>query len=356
MGGGVEFSFASVINEGIKFMMLMSIFVFVPLKKHECDKLFRIIFILTFAASILYLIQCFTGQAILPMSKFQEEEGGVEAIGGVYRFLFTPAFMTVLIPISIFCKKLVPKQLRYISPIVFLSGRFCTLYRTAIATSLLCILLVMFFKGSFTKMFKAAAVLLVIYLVFGNAFSERLAKGNNSTANDISALMRGDFNQARSDVSNGLTLMYRIGWVIERGAYLITSPVELLMGLPMTSDAKFWHRNYDFRFGLRDKETGYIDQANTPDISYGMMMTRYGLIGTFFLLRMCYMMMKRLYMHRGDNELALALFCLLLSGFVGAIAGTSLSDPYAWTNTYFLYIYVMKMIEYDRERIKYSRL
>lgn len=229
-----------VLNAGMPYMIPMCIVMFVPLTDQEFHKIFTALFYITFAATVLYIIQCFTGQAILPMSWIQhEQKRGVQIIAGnIYRFWSTPPFMVEFIPISIFCKKIVPKSLRAISPAVFISGLFCTMYRTRITAAILGILFLMYLSGSLRKNFKSIIVLLVIYLAFGATFSERVTRDNNATFRDLSALMRGDFNITGTKAGGGMTLMYRIGWCIERGVYLVNNPAELLMGLPMTSDKK----------------------------------------------------------------------------------------------------------------------
>ena len=151
---------------------------------------------------------------------------------------------------------------------------------------------------------------------------------------------------AKSDVSNGMTLMYRVGWVLERATYLVDNPIELMMGLTLTYDTAYTSRRYHFLFGLKNPD-GRVEQIYTPDISYGMMLTRYGMIGTFFLLRMLFLMLRRLYKYRHKSELAMALFGFICSQFVAAVASTVLVDPLHFIQIFFLYDYAMRMIAGD---------
>ena len=234
-------SIVSVLNAGLPYMLIMSIVIFLPLTIREYHKLFTALFYITFVASIIYIIQCFLGKALLPMSWIQETQSrGVHLIAGnIYRFWSVPPFMIEFISISIFCKKIVPPALRSISPIVFISGLFCTMYRTHIAAAIMCIVFLMWLTGSLVKNFKSVIVLLIIFALFGATFSARVTRGNNSTMRDISALLSGDFSMAKSNVSNGMTLMYRAGWVLERAVYLVNNPIELMMGLTLTEDKSF---------------------------------------------------------------------------------------------------------------------
>ena len=330
-----------VIKAGIYYIMPLSIVVFVPLSRKQFHKLFTIVFYVTFVATVLYIIQCFIGRAILPLSFGQEE---VKLITDhIYRFWVTPPFMIELIPVSIFCKKIVPPSLRAISPVVFISGLFCTMYRTHIAAMILCIFLLMWLTGSLVKNFKSVVILLIIFAIFGTAFTERVTRGNNATERDISALIAGDFSMAKTNFSNGMTLMYRAGWVLERVVYVLNSPVELCMGLRLTEDFALLSRVYHFKFGLVIDEG--IEQVTTPDIAYGMMVTRYGLIGTFFLLRMIFRVLRRLYRYRHRNELSMVLFGFICAQFVAAVSSTVLVDPQYWVTIFFLYDYSMRMIE-----------
>ena len=340
----------SVMSAGIPYLIPMCIVIFLPLTNREFNKLFTIVFYIAFIATILYIIQCLLGKAILPMSWDQES---VKLIAGpIHRFWAVPPFMGMLIHISIFCKKLVPPAFRAISPVLFMSGLLCTMYRTHIATAFLCIFLLMWLTGSLAKNFKSIIVLLVIFAIFGSTLTERVTRNNNSTMRDISSLLSGDLSMAKSNFSNGMTLMYRAGWVLERAAYLVKSPVELMTGLPLTEDNTYMLRKYNFRFGLKNKN-GEITQATTPDIAYGMMLTRYGLIGTILLLRMIYLLLRRLYWYRHKNELSVVLFSMLFTEFIAAISSVVLVEPTYWVSVFFLYDYAMRMIVGDPpKRIK----
>ena len=341
-------SIVSVLNAGLPFLLISSTVVFLPMTYKEYRKLFNIVFYITFVASIIYIIQCFLGKALLPISWVQEtEKRGVRLVAShIYRFWVTPPFMIEFIPISIFCRKIVPPALRAISPIVFISGLFCTMYRTHIGAAIACIFFLMWLTGSISKNFKSIIILLIVFAIFGSALTERVTRGNNSTERDVAALVSGDFSVARSNVSNGMTLMYRAGWVMERVTYLVKNPVELLMGLPLTNDKAFMNSRYSFKFGLVDDD-GNIEQADTPDIAYGMMLTRYGLIGTFFLFRMIFLLLRRLYKNRHISELSMALFGYLCSQFIAAVSSTNLAEPLGYVSIFFLYDYAMRMIEGD---------
>ena len=120
-----------------------------------------------------------------------------------------------------------------------------------------------------------------------------------------------------------------------------------MMGLTLTEDKVFANRKYKFQFGLKN-EDGNIEQITTPDIAYGMLLTRYGLIGTFFLVRLIYLLMRRLYKYRRKSELSMALFGFLCSQFVAAVSATAFVDPIGWINIFFLYSYAMRMIAGDQ--------
>lgn len=328
---------------GWGYMLFLSIFIFAasPVNEKDFKDILTIIFYITLPCSVLYIIQSLTGKAILPLSWYQKDVPLI--VANIHRFWITPPFMHILIFISIFCKKIIPKSfLSKIAPVVFLAGYFCTMYRTHIFVTLLCIFILMYMNGSIKKFCRAFFVLLVIYMLFAATFTERVAR-NNSTSDDIKAVFAGNFSSTGPQAQGGLTLLYRIAWCLERLDYVGQRPVELLFGLPQTDDSKWLNKRYNFYFGLINRETGLKDQTYTSDIGYGLMITKYGLVGSFLLIRLYLLLLMKLYKYRHSNELALTMFVYWLTRPVSMLAAPGLANPFSWIEFLFFYAYAMKL-------------
>lgn len=339
-----RFPLKESVTTGLRFLLFLSLLVYIPLKGKEYISVFRIVFFITLIASSLYIMQSIIGEQILPSSSELDREVKNSGSGGLYHYLNIPAFAIIFIPISIFCKQLIPQKLRIIAPVIFFSVLFVTLFRTHIISMILCILTIIIIKGKLKKSFAPMLLLLCMSMIFGGIFYERVTEKNDSTG-DVSMVLAGRLDEADYQAKDGMTLLYRFAWIAERLDYMKDRPVELLFGLGMISDKKLQNKYYNFNFGLDDPDTGLKNQVATPDIAWGNMLTRFGLVGSIIVMTMYFSFMKKFWRYRKKSDLCLVLFAYLLSNLLASFSGATISDPLFWQPVFYLIAFANKRIE-----------
>ena len=289
----------------------------------------KILFYLTFAHAVIYILQFATGLPLLGVRASQD------ALTGAYRFLNFPplniffAFLTLFFP-----KYLDPKTPRW-SFIVFFASHLCTLGRaTTIAALGTMVIGVLDPKGlprtQRRGLILAFAGLVIVTLPFYGLIATRLDNGGN-TMDDISGAMSGDVIEmalsGKSAVGGDKTFTYRLAWVVERADYLLNSSTpEAAFGLGFYApkDNTLAYETYHFKIGL-PAEDGHVAQLATPDISYGNILTQFGFLGGILYLLIWSRLFRINYTRRGKSPLARAMALFLLYCFLESFAGTNLS-------------------------------
>ena len=162
-------------------------------------------------------------------------------------------------------------------------------------------------------------------------------------------IMNGNFGKDYESESDA-TMLYRFAWCYERANYLVGKPIgEQIFGMGLCSDSQDWvHKRYNFELGLINKETGLRAQLNTPDISYGNMITRLGFGGMIIYLILCVQITKYFWMNRKKNTLFLLMSVSTIIMFIYSLAGSDLSE----TKSFALMFFIMSL---DRHKIRNNK-
>jgi len=339
-----RFPIKECVTTGLRYLLFLAFLVFIPLKREDYSSIFRFLFYITFITSVIYIVQCIIGTQLLPSSSSFDADDKTAGVGGIYHFLNIPTFTFIFIPISIFCKSLIPDNFRIIAPVVFFSALFVTLFRIHIAAMVICIVVAMLLRKQSKKNVLPLFILVSMILLFGEIFHERTTEQNDS-ASDVSLVLEGRVQEADYQARDGMTLLYRAAWVAERFNYIKERPIELLFGLGMISEEKTQNKYYRFNFGLINEETGLMNQISTPDIAWGNLLTRYGLIGSIFLMSFFFSIMKKFYGRRNIDDLNLALYSYFVYIFLASFSGATISDPVYWQPLFFMFAYANKRCE-----------
>ena len=272
-----NFTFVSVFVQGMRFMLLLSIFIYFTLNRDDVLWIMNALFYITLITSLLYIIQ---GISNLPLLPYDLRRPTSPMFYGIYRYYNIPIYASFFLYISIFANYAIPKKLHTISIYIFMAVTFISLGRTAIFTMFFTIMLISYFQRKVKLYIYLAILMLPLSLVFGSFISDRMDSEGKSN-DDMNAVLKLDYDAAANHSENGLTMIYRLAWVNERIEYLAHRPfVEQLYGLGLPNDEDpDVYRKYNFRYGLHTKE-GLTVQLRTPDIAWGNFVTCYGLLGT----------------------------------------------------------------------------
>ena len=161
------------------------------------------------------------------------------------------------------------------------------------------------------------------------------SRGANS---DIAEIFRGGI-VVRQEGYGDSTMSYRFGWVLERFLHMKNDIVKLLFGLGWYPDNN--NTPYNFILGLKDINGNKV-QLTTPDIAYGNLLSKMGLIGSIAYLSIVTYLIKFFYKNKSIGAIALSAFIVMGAAIVEGLTCSSLSDPNWLVFFLFLFHYVNK--------------
>ena len=112
---------------------------------------------------------------------------------------------------------------------------------------------------------------------------------------------------------------------------------EFLFGLGLVSDSQPWVlQHYSFSIGIINTDTGEAYQLGTPDISYGNLLTKLGMLGGIIYIAFALGLTTFLYRSRKENVLILISSAIMITAFLNSFSGTTLSDPSNFALIFFI--------------------
>lgn len=333
-----EFSWYQILQGGRNLLLLFSLPILIRIKTIELEKIFKILYWITFITSILYILQIITGKTIMPYPF----EPITDASTGLIRLYNYPPLLVLFLALTFIAPQYF-KKLLLTSRIIFFITLICTLGRTYIISSILMILITLYFQGKASKLIKTSIIISLLFIPFYNVISDRFEEGG--TNNDISTITKGGFKNYSSN--EGGTMTFRIAWVYERFDYLMSRPLgEKIFGLGLISDSQpVVNKMYNFHIGLIDEKTGFPVQLSTADIAYGNLLTQMGFLGSTIYLIFIISLTILFYKNRKTNPLTLITAAQLIIIFIGSLSGNELSDPKSLT---FYFIILGTIIRKDK--------
>lgn len=321
------FTFYQILQASRTFFLIASFFIFTRLTPREIDKLIHLLLGVTVITSILYIGQIIVGHPLMPYGGYLMDEST-----GLVRLHNSPVFLSFFLVLSFVSDKYFKGNI-YLYRFLFFAALMCTLGRTFIIVGIFSVILALYLKGGWGKTVKYLMILALFLLPFAGMIGDRFKKGE--TSEDFNTILKGSYGSEYAN--DGGTMTYRLAWVYERWDYLIDRPFsEKLFGLGFISDSQsLCHKMYNFRVGLFNRETQYIEQMTTPDISYGNILSRLGILGGIIYLIFIFQLIKRLFIYRKQSILILIACVLLITTIVISMSGSQLSEPQTFV-VYFL--------------------
>ncbi len=322
-----------ILQGGRSYLLLFSFPILLRATPTEVSKVLRLLFWICLFTSVLYILQVLVVRG--PIMPYPGTPG-IDPATGLVRMHNSPANLIIFLTISFLCPDLLPRKinLNVIKAILFVA-LICNLGRTAIATGILMVLLALLMSGSFKKIAGTIIVIGILILPFVGTISSRFEEGG--TSNDIDQIMKGNFGDNYINEGDA-TMLYRFAWCYERADYLANRPLgEKVFGMGLCSDSQDWvYKHYDFSLGLLNKERRRPYQLQTPDISYGNMITGLGFVGTIIYLVFYFYLTLYFWKRRKCNILFLLMSAYTLILFVIGFAGSNLSEVRTFSLIFFI--------------------
>lgn len=308
-----------ILQGGRSFLLVFSLPILLRVTPKEFRKCFKLLLLVCTITSILYILQIILRQPMMPYGEWE-----VDQATGLPRFYNIPANLQLFLTLSFLKPELFHKRV-WLYRLLFFGALVCTLGRTFIATTILMVLLAMLMQGKLKRIGETITILGIFILPFYSTIEDRFSGGGGTS--DFSNIAQGGFRDYKS-TNDGGTMVYRFAWVYERWDYMTQQPKsELLLGLGFVSESQSWvYTKYHFMLGLPNEETGLTTQLSTPDISYGNLLTKLGLLGGIVYLAFAISLTIFLFKKRKENIYILIGAAQMIVAFLNSFAGSTLSD------------------------------
>ena len=307
----IGLSFSEILRTCRYLFFWVAYFVFRNLTKEQLQGLFKVLFIVTVIASVLYLFQNVIGKNILVKTfDYKTSFLGIP----MRRFYNQPSMIHFFVIIGCFCNPYsgIAKRVTNIILITALLGAF---HRSVLGC--FCITLIVGYIINLPRLQKIkVAVIAGVFIFIAAGFIAPKLVGSR-TVKDLSTVASGDIANVEINVEelSDATFTFRIAHLLERNEYILENPKSMIWGAGLIpEDSKKVDTMFDFKIGLIEELTGNTIQINSSDISYSVMILRLGYLGTFLNLLLFIYLMVFFYRHK-DNKYGYASFLYFVFAF-----------------------------------------
>lgn len=289
--------------------VILAYFFLRRLAPQQCYQVFLLLQKITFITSFIYILQIVVGHPILPNAG----ESRIDTTTGLIRLYNFPPLLTFFLLSSFIYPQSIKRKQLFLYRSTFFLATLCTLGRTYIITNLFIVILGLYLKGGLKKSIKNILLLGIFFLPLSKVIISRFEKGD--TSEDISYVLQTNPEELQYFTTGG-TMTYRFAWFLERYYYLIERPFsELFFGLGFISDSQPQiMRMYQFKVGATG-EVGSAGLVSTPDISWGNLLTQWGM-GGMILITIFWIRLAIFFYKRKSNALLLVAFITIVGYFI----------------------------------------
>lgn len=310
----------------------------------EFKKIFNLLLNITLFLNILFIIQCFTGTAILH-SYFSTQN--VNEFG-IARFYNKPIFSTFFFYYIILNSKHYTKSFLYTSIGILFTALLLTQNRLEIITVISVIAIIILFSNiSATKKIILTCFIIIAFIPIHFIMNMRdtSSTATTSTNEDVENILNGHFKADDYLYSeNNGTLTFRFAMVTERIVYLAKRNLaENIWGLGMgNSDYKAVNDRYNFLIGTPTLDKT-ISQLYSADCAWVEIICQWGYGGMVLFLIMYLSLTIYFYKNR-KQVLSMTAFGYLIMLFLCSLTGNWIANPVYHLLPLMTYFYLNKTI------------
>ena len=320
------------------YFFWLAYFVFRSMSKEQLLDLFKIFFIVTVASSVLFLLQLVVNQNILV-----EVNTSKSVVFGreFTRFYNQPSMLHFFIFMGIYYNPFKGKWKIMTTTILILAflGAF---HRSHIGIFIVCLIIGFVLKLPKLKQIQIVAIgsffIIFIALFAGNRFS------HSRTFIDLKKVASGNVLDADIDVRDlkDATFTFRIAHFLERNEHILQKTSSVLFGgALLTEDSKMLDRFFDFKVGLIEELTGQIVQVDTADITYSLLVLRFGYLGSILFL-ILYLYLTVYFFKNKDNVFGHLSFLYMILSWGISFFSTNLVTPITYLLPIMSYLIIRK--------------
>jgi len=285
-------------------------FLFRSLPKDILEKILKYLFFASVFTAFLFLLQI-----VLDKSLLTEGAIGYVRLFGIKipRYYNQPDLLFFFTFMALYHNPLkgIPK---YVSMFILTAALLGAFHRSLIGCFLISVIIgyalgLPYLKRIYFTVISSILLLFVV-IFLGNIFM------HSRTYLDIQAVVTGNIDATEFNIDNlggeEGTFTFRILHLLERNQYLLDHPKAMVLGAGLIPEnSKLVNKMFDFKIGLIEELTGAPTQIETGDISYSILLLRFGYVGTFLYLLLFVYLMIFFYKKR-ENRYALFSFLYLI--------------------------------------------
>ena len=295
---GIGTSWNEIIRTTRYNVLWIAYLIFRNLSKEQLLNLMKCLFLTTVVCATLFILQIFLNERILN----EGMKASVNLFGmKIPRFYNQPDMLQFFTFMAIYFNpyKGVKKIITTAILVIALLGAFHRSLFIAFALAVSIGYIIRLTRGKRIAILTSIAIIGFVFIVFwGYTFA------NSRTIKDISIVTSGNVANIEAkdidieDLQNS-TFTFRIAHLLERNQYLLDHPKAMLFGAGlMTEDSKLTDVMFDFKVGLIEEALNKTAQLDTADISYSILILRYGYLGTLIVLSLYIFLMIYFYKNR----------------------------------------------------------
>lgn len=332
------YAFGDVFKGARLYLFLLSFLMFTEIPVNDVMKVIRVLIIIVFFQSILFVLQVVTGKTLL-----QGPEALVADDLNYTRFYNSPKLLEFALAVCLFWfpfKRL--KNLRIFFISIFALAVLAPLHRGLIASWFLTFGLYALLFNSYAK--KA----LYISLIFGLAvvvLSVDILRNRMFEAFDQITIV-GDILSNKT-VYDSNTFIYRINHFTERLNYVSTLTFGWLFGIGLVDEKSPLVAHLPLQYGLPDPKGAGIIKVYTPDLVWSMIFLTMGYVGTFLYINIYVNLLRKYSRNIVSVEISKVIFTLILIGFFSSFTSNTMLQPH-----FFVPILILTVIIEMEKKIK----
>ncbi|XWW45322.1 hypothetical protein JYG30_21730 [Fibrella sp. USSR17] len=344
-----EYNILGIIKVFRNYLFLLSLGVFLLVPVRDLKKALHTLALVTVFQSFLYLLQIPLGIPLL-----QAGLAGSEVIihsaqeTGLARFYNTPLFLTLTLFYFLLYYKYRSRLVNIFIVVILILAVLAPMHRGYIFSLTVIISVYLIFKESKKyKVFKVAALAICIVGVsFSGILDSRLSKGFS----DFNKTFSG--NRSITTISfDDNTFAYRIAHLVERYNFINNDPKRYVFGIGFLSEEAKQAEKLPFSVGVIDEKSGRVNQINTGDIAWSLLVLQLGLAGTFLFVVILIAAIIFLYGKRIVPFSTIAMLILINSIFISFTGTEILMIP---VRVAFLLLISLTIKSYHEYRVAHS--
>lgn len=315
----LNYSVVNVLQVFRLYLILLSFLFFFVVPRVDLKRVFHLIAVITLIQSVLFLFQIVYGHTILLSDTGDEDVVTNMVEGSQYvRFYNLPAFLLPTLFYFLFVFKFKFKIIKTVVLVILLLTAIGPMHRSLIFGVLIVLSFYFLLKQSSLK--RVVYVCILGICIYSLSFVDVLNKRINGGLTDISASFSIILN---SNDINGKenSFMFRVGHLLERADYVISSPERWVFGIGLISDNATYADRLPFIIGNVSTVTGKRKLIDTSDLVWSPLVLNLGIVGTILYTVLFWKLMMFFFKGIEVDSYNIVGFLWILIAFVLSMAG-----------------------------------